>query len=198
VFRARTGLRGFVAAGLSRRDAAGSTGRRVTVRLGDIGPGWSGSRPADGDGGRGGPGGRVAAGLLERLAGFGLVVAMPVAVDGDPAPADAGDHGPAGAGDDAAGQAGRCSSVPGAADGGPAGGGEGDLAGMDGLPGAAALGGRGRLAGSVPGQAAGQLGAGDPRGVLLPDEVRGSGPEHRPGRRPCAVKRGLVLAQRSL
>src|ERR1035438_6647366 len=134
-----SGVRGMLTAGWSRRDAAGSTGRRVTRRFGGVRPGRSGGGAADGDLGCCGAGGRLAVRLLKGLAGFGLMVAVPVAVDGEPPPADAGDHSAAGGADGAAGQAGGGGPVAGGGDGGAAGGGEGDLAGGHGLAGAAAL-----------------------------------------------------------
>src|ERR1019366_4664955 len=111
---------GMLAAGLSRRDAAGATGRQVARGWGDARPGRSGGGTADSDRGFSCAGGDVAACLVEWLAGFGLVVAVPVAVDGGPAPADPGGHGAAGGDDGAAGKAGGRGPVAGGCDGGAA------------------------------------------------------------------------------
>ena len=76
--------------------------------------------------------------------------------------------------------------------------GVGDLAGPDGLPGAASLPGGGRGEGGVAGDAAGHLGAGGPGGEFLPDQARAcrSGASARfPAR---AAQRGLGLAERGL
>ena len=51
--------------------------------------------------------------------------------------------------------------------------------GCDGLPGAAALAGRGGVPGRLPGGGADELGGGDPGGVLLADHVRAVRPEDR-------------------
>ena len=82
--------------------------------------------------------------------------------------AAAGSTGPAGAAGD-----GLVVAVPVAVDGDAAGGGEGDLPGVDGLPGAASLAGRGGELRGLPGDGADELDSGDPGGVLLADHARG-------------------------
>ena len=79
-----------------------------------------------------------------------------------------------------------------------AGGGEGDVPGLHRLPGEAALAGGGGLAGGGAGQGADELGAADPGGVLLIDQLRGFGAEDRPGGRPGAGDGGLGFLQRGL
>jgi hypothetical protein len=71
----------------------------------------------------------------------------------------------------------------------------GDLAGLDGLPGAATLAGGGRGEGSVAGDAAGHHDGGDPGGEFLPDQARGSRAQHRSGRRPRTVTVTAVIVR---
>src|SRR5580704_9993297 len=163
-------------AGVSCRLMAGSTGRRVpdldcvsVLR-------WSGWLVGHGDDGGGDPGeGVLRAGVAEAAGRLRLAGAVPVSVgDGAILPDFPGQRLVAGS--------------PGA-DGGEnraAGAGVGDLAGPDGLPGAASLPGGDRCEGGVAGDAAGHLGAGGPGCEFLPDQVRAAGAEHRPGSRAGA------------
>jgi hypothetical protein len=100
-----------------------------------------------------GAGGDRVSGAGECLAGFGFSVAVPVAVDDDPAFAE-GMQGVAveGPGHDG-GQARGGGAGPDAGQRGAAGGGKRDLAGLDLLPGAAAFAGGGGVAGGGAGQA---------------------------------------------
>ena len=75
-------------------------------------------------------------------------------------------------------------------DDGTAGAGAGDIAGPDGLPGAASLPRGSRGEGGITGDAAGHLGAGRPGAEFLPDQARGARAEHR----PCAVPKSRTLA----
>ena len=95
----------------------------------------------------------------------------------------------------AAGRLAVAAPHPGGGDDGPAGGGERDLAGVHRLPGAtAAAGGDGDSCGGA-GEGVGQLDGDHPGGVLLGDQGRRAGAEHRPGGRPGAADRRLGLLQ---
>src|ERR1017187_2251492 len=113
--------------GVSCRVAAGSTGRRAALwrRAWDFS--WSGGGVADGEDGFGGARGGVAAGAAECGAGRCLAGAVPVPVDDDAASADGAGQGLVADG-----------AVADGGEDGAVGGGEGDLAGVDGLPGARA------------------------------------------------------------
>ena len=122
--------------------------------------------------------GHARAAVREAEPGLGLAVAVPV--PGDPAPGQGiEDAGPV-RGNQASLQAGGGRPGAGRADDGAAGGGERDLPQVHGKPGAAALAGRGGDRGGVPRYGAGEFGGDDPGGVLLGDQRRGSGAEHRP------------------
>src|ERR1019366_6118754 len=96
------------------------------------------------------------------------------------------------------GEAGGSRAGPGGGDDGAAGGGERDLAGVDGLAGAGSLAGGDGDRGRGAGRGAGQFHGDDPGGVLLGDQGRGSGAEHRAGGRPGAADRRLRFLQRCL
>src|SRR5712692_8594091 len=135
--------------GVSCRAAAGSTGRRTGLSEGVSGRGgrfrWSGGLVGEGDDGPGDAGGGVrAAGVREGAGAFRLAGAVPVPVDYRAQFAECAGQG---------GVAGLPEADRG--DDGAAGGGKGDLAGLDGLPGAASLPGGCRGEGGVTGDAAG-------------------------------------------
>ena len=104
-------------------------------------------------------------------AGFGLAVAVPVPAGDDAAFAEVVQGAAVQGRGDGGGQAGGGGTGPGAVQAGAAGGGEGDVPGLHRLPGEAALAGGGGLAGGGAGQGADELGAADPGGVLLIDQL---------------------------
>jgi len=123
---------------------------------------------------------------------------VPVAVDVDAAAGQVGQDAAAAGGDRRGGQAGGGRAGPGGGDDRAAGSGERDLAGVDGLAGALALSGRDGDGRGGPGHRAGQFDGYHPGGVLLSDQVRGLGAEHRPGAGPGAADRGLGFLKGNL
>ena len=153
---------------------------------------------ADADlGGRGGRGQAWAAGR-EARPGLGFPVTVPVAVGVDATAGQAGQDGVPVRFGQLGGQAGGGRAGPGGGDDRAAGGGERYLAGMHRLAGPLTLAGRDRDRRGGAGRRAGQLGGGDPGGVLLGDQGRGLRAEHRPGGRTRPADRRLGFLQAGL
>src|SRR3954468_1111382 len=110
--------------------------------------------------------------MRKRLPGFDLVVAVAVPVGGDAGGGDQGQGALVGGGPGGCGQRGGGGTGPHDGDQGAAGGGERQVPGGDGLPGARTFAeGRGD-GGGAAGGGADELGGGDPGRVLLADELR--------------------------
>ena len=146
-----------------------------------------GDGAADADLGFRGEDGNARPAGREARPGLGLPVAVPVAV-GVYAPAgEAGQDGVAVRLGQRGGQAGGGRAGPGSGDDRAACGGKRDLARVHGLAGALALSGRDGDRRGGAGCCAGQLDGGDPGGVLLGDEGRAGGAEHRAGGRAAPL-----------
>ena len=108
---------------ISLRGGGRFHGRQVQLRASELaGTGLGGDGAADGDPGGGGAGGGAASGGGECLPGLGLVVTVPVTVDGDAVPAQVAEGGIAAGRGECGGQAGGSGAGAGGGDGGAAGG----------------------------------------------------------------------------
>src|SRR6266542_550564 len=181
------------------RARSGSASSQALLREGWI-PGEGGcsggERFADVDLGWGGVGGRVWAGVWEAGAGLCLAFAVPVPVEGDASAGEFGQRGVLVGGGQGGGQACGRRAGAGGGDDRAAGGGEGDLARLYWLAGAASFRGWGGDRGGGAGDGPGEFDGGDPRGVFLGDQGWGGRAEDRSGGRSGAVDGGFGFFER--
>lgn len=155
----------------------------------------SGRGAADVQVGGCGAGGDTAGGVRERLPAFDLVVAVVMSVGADPGGGDHGQGVVVGGGPGGFGDGGGGGPGPHGGDQGATGGGERQMPGRDGLPGAEALLEGCGDGGGAAGGGVDEFGGDDPRGVLLADQLRGGGAQDRPGPRAGAVDGRFGLPQ---